>query len=412
MQKPIKVAYVVSAFPAISEAFLINQIADLIDRGCEVHIYATQKVELPHHKKVQDYNLLSRTIFPKVNTHNRFLSLFFIIKFVLSHLKWSKQILKFLIKKSPSTNWYSIYWLEALLKVEYDVIHAHFGNNGLVIADFKNAGFLEKTPLLTTFHGYDIHESSGYPKYYERLKKYGDLYTVNSDYTLDIVLGLGFSKEKIYKLPVGLDTSYFKPHKIQREDNETFYLLFIGRLVQFKAPDLLIPIVEELIDRGKKIKCVVVGGGFLEKELVDMIKEKKLSSEIELKGGITQSEIIEIMNSSDTFILPGIVDEVGRAENQGLVIQEAQAMELPVIVSDAGGMKEGMLDGETGFVVKEKDIIGFVSKIERLIDDPDLRFQMAKNARQYVINNFDVKELGNRLETLYKLVIKKDCVNE
>ena len=108
------------------------------------------------------------------------------------------------------------------------------------------------------------------------------------------------------------------------------------------------------------------------------------------------------MDNSDIFLLPGIHDEItGRAENQGLVIQEAQAMNLPVVVSDAGGMKYGLINNETGYVIKEKNIDEFVEKLNILIDNPFLRLSMGIKGRKYVVENFDSKILYKKLISYY-----------
>jgi colanic acid/amylovoran biosynthesis glycosyltransferase len=112
------------------------------------------------------------------------------------------------------------------------------------------------------------------------------------------------------------------------------------------------------------------------------------------------------MDKSDVFLLPGIHDDVtGRAENQGLVIQEAQSMELPVVVSDAGGMKYGLIHTETGFVVKERDLTEFVEKLEILIEDSVLRKAMGVRGRDYVEKQFDSEVLCEKLLSYYNEVL-------
>jgi len=106
------------------------------------------------------------------------------------------------------------------------------------------------------------------------------------------------------------------------------------------------------------------------------------------------------MKEADIFILPGTTVD-GRAENQGLVIQEAQAMELPVIISDAGGMNEGIINGETGFVVKEKDIKAFADKVQLLADDRNLIKSMGKAGRIFVEQHFDSAVLNRKLLSIY-----------
>jgi colanic acid/amylovoran biosynthesis glycosyltransferase len=100
-------------------------------------------------------------------------------------------------------------------------------------------------------------------------------------------------------------------------------------------------------------------------------------------------------------VFPGITIN-GRAENQGLVIQEAQALELPVLVSDAGGMAEGVLEGITGYVLPQKDVEAFVDKIEYLATNPSIRKRMGSAGRKFVEDNYDSQLLAEKLIDVYK----------
>lgn len=109
------------------------------------------------------------------------------------------------------------------------------------------------------------------------------------------------------------------------------------------------------------------------------------------------------MENSHVFLLPGIHDPVNkRAETQGLVLQEAQAMELPVVISDVGGMKYGIIPDETGFVVRENDITGFADAIEKFILNPQLIVEMGKKGRKFVVDKYDNKIIGAQLIEIYE----------
>ena len=166
---------------------------------------------------------------------------------------------------------------------------------------------------------------------------------------------------------------------------------------------LLPSIVKELCNRGfKNISLFIIGNGELKEMLEFEISRLNLQKIIELFGSITQEELINVLDNSDVFLLPGIYsEEDGRAECQGLVIQEAQAMELPVIISDVGGMKYGMIPNITGFVVKENDISGFADCIEALIKDPSKAVKMGKEGRKFVAENYSSTYLVDKLVSIY-----------
>ena len=75
------------------------------------------------------------------------------------------------------------------------------------------------------------------------------------------------------------------------------------------------------------------------------------------------------------------------------------------MVSDAGGMKYGLIDTETGYVVKEKNRTEFVEKLEILIKDHALRKKMGSKGRDYVVKQFDSEVLCEKLLTYYDEVL-------
>ncbi len=408
MPKLFRIAYIVDSFPQLSETFLINQIVDLIDQGHDVHVLSSKKLAPPFHQKVIDYDLISKTYFLPSVPVSRILSFFLFFSFWIRHLNLTYKILHFFKNRINTTPWISIFYINKIKKINPDLIHAHFGNNGAMIADLKNAGLLEKKiPLLTTFHGYDLYPFFGNMNNYEYLIKIGDLYTANSGYTKKTALELGFPENKIQMLPVGLDTNLFTPHRPQNIIKERIKIIFVGRLIEFKAPDLIVLICNELKNRGISFEMTIIGFGKMYDQVNQMITENNLTNYIQLRGGLTQEQIILMMDESNVFLYPGIYDQHGRAENQGLVVQEAQSMKLPVIVSDAGGTCEGVLDGITGFVVKEKDIIGYANVIEHIVKHPDLCETMGKKAREFVQENFDSKILGKLLDEIYSQTIEQ-----
>lgn len=80
-------------------------------------------------------------------------------------------------------------------------------------------------------------------------------------------------------------------------------------------------------------------------------------------------------------------------------------MELPVVCSDIGGIKYGLKEDETGFLVQEGNVDGFVEKIQLLIDQPDLRIKMGKAGREFVKKHFDSKVIGDQLMSVFTEIL-------
>ena len=295
-----------------------------------------------------------------------------------------------------------------LTRPSFDIVHVHFGPNAERVAFLKKIGFLKRSKLITTFHGFDLipHKTEFYRKNYASLLRETSSFTVNSQYLKEVLLKLNPNPEIVHILPVGLDTDYFKRSEDKRSE-DSFKLLFCGRLISLKGPIVALDIVRELMDRGyTNIKLTIVGDGTLKKEINLRIEELKLQEIVTLTGALAQNDVKEKMEQADVFIMPGIHDPNNmRAETQGLVIQEAQAMELPVIVSDVGGMKYGLLPEKTGFVVKEKDIGAFAYAIELLINNRQMGIEMGKLGREWVVANFDNKILVEKLIAIYNDIL-------
>lgn len=404
INKRIKVVYVVQAFPVLSETFIFNQIADIIDRGYDVTIHASSRQNSVRHKLIDDYSLLEKTVFRSELPYTRRGLIKAIFSLMGSSWKASFNIIKYLFKTKilktlPFDKKLFIIGNE-IRKTKADIIHVHFGFNGIEIAKLKQWGIFRDVKMITTFHGYDIHKEALFDGLYTTLFEQCDIFTVNSEYSKKNAAELGCPLQKTVKLPVGLNISNFTPSNTDTT-NESLKIVFVGRLIELKAPDLVIEICYLLHKRAIDFTCKIIGYGDMFDRLVQMIADYDLAGKIELLGAQTQEQIIEIMDQSNVFLFPGIYSKSGRAEAQGLVIQEAQAMQLPVLVSDAGGMSEGMIDGKTGFVIAERDLTGFADKLEYWANNRDIRIQMGKDARKYAIENFSINHLGDKLDAIY-----------
>ncbi len=396
----MRVAIFLDSFPTYSETFIYNQIYYLADNDVDFKIFSIKKGNSNViHSKVSQYRLIDNTVFLRHGFSLRLLNNFF--RYFITSLT----ILRlFYIKKSI----FIILNLDIFSKLDqYQITHCHFGHIGTLICELIELQFLKKTKVINSFHGFDImpHKLEYYKKKYKSLFKFASAFTVNSQYTYSIFKEfIDYRKENINILPVSLDTDYFNKYKVR--SSNIVRLIFIGRLITWKAPLLCLEILKRIQNKGFEVHLVLVGDGEEMLNCNKFIQDNGLNEIVELPGALDQDALINKLQESDIFIMPGITDlQTGRAENQGLVIQEAQAMGIPVVVSTAGGMKYGMIDGETGFVVEERNVNGFVEKISWLIENPNKRIEMGRKGREYVVENFDYRVLGAKLLNIYNSLV-------
>jgi len=412
MKEKLNILFLVRTFPVTSETFIINQIIDLIDKGHNVRIFSFYKGRSSLHPKAIEYNLDKLTIYPEFpDTVFKRIQHFVKILFETKNLHFLKALNIFKYGKSALTlsNFYHVANIRKLGD-DFDIVHAHFGMMYKTFFIAQDLGLLLQSSLITTFHGYDmaVADLKKNKRRYKELFDKNVLITVNNEYGQSILHKIKPAYKNIALLPVGLNTDYYQPDPDKKE-NRNFTILYCGRFIKWKGPLNVIEIANIIINNKgiKDIRFQLIGEGSELENVKTLIQHYKLQNYIELLGARSQDEVIETMKKADVFILPGFTDEKGRAETQGLVIQEAQSMELPVVVTDAGGMKYGVVHNENGYIVKENDLNSFVDIIEELKTDQKKRVAMGKAGREYAIAFFDSKRLGERLLTLYNTLIKQ-----
>lgn len=407
----MKIGILVESFPKVSETWLANQIIDLIERGNEVSIYSIYpSKDSIIHQQVKTNHLIEKTqyfFYPRENTLKK---LWLTLRFVFKNLgnTRSKKIIlglkSIFSRKIEPLFGFNFIFLKGLQ--DLDILHAHFGEIGFFAAKMKSAGLIPKAKIIVSFHGHDIfpYKRNFYMKQYAIFREYADVLLVNSPYSLSLLKNINPDfQAKI--LPVGLSLSYFKPLSNPLSKPKV-KLVFLGRLVYLKGGLFMIDIFRSLLTTNPDLELVMIGDGEEKEEIENKIIEYGLSGSILLKGALTQDRIIDEFNSASIYVYPGRYDSHFQAgDTQGLVIQEAQAMELPVVCSDIGGIKYGIRDGETGFLVNEGDLVGFVDKIQTLINNSYLRVKMGKAGRQFVEKHFDSKVIGDKLMASYSEVL-------
>ena len=407
----MNILVVTKYFPAPSETFILNQIVGLIDNGHDVRIYADKKADDDNvHEVIEDYGLLQKTsYFPALpdNIALRVLgsiALFFRYYFLRPVL--FLKLFTFVGKKFDIQQFELIYKaIPFLSRNSYDVIHCHFAFVGLRFGLLKHFGVIN-TPLLVSLHGKDVNLKRLHGGYYKYLFENADAYTANTKFTAQKAEALGCPHEKIQILHVGLSTSKFKRYSTSTDDSASNSIVSVGRLVEKKGFHYSIEAITKVVaNTNVNFNYYIIGDGPDKRRLQQLIDTKKVSKIIQLVGKKTIEEVIEYYNKADLFILPSIEAEDGDSEGQGLVLQEAQAMEIPVIGTNHNGLPEGVLEGESGFIVPEKDVDSLAEKVIELLGNSNLRIEMGKKGRKFVIENFEQKLLNNHLIEIYQNLI-------
>jgi colanic acid/amylovoran biosynthesis glycosyltransferase len=401
----MKIAFIVEAFPTISETFILNQITGLLNLGHNVEIYAEFNPHQPKiHSDIQKYRLLKKTFYSSdIVPLNK-------IKRITKALSRTvKSLYKNPIAIIRSLNFFKFgkkaLGFRCLLYTTYlldkDIIHCHFGttaNKFLFIKDILNV------PYITTFHGFDVNsyvEENGKGVYSELFRK-GDIFTYNSEATKKKLESLTCPLSLMRKMPMGIKLDQFR-HKERRINlNGQIKILSVGRLVEFKGREHSIKAVASIVDAFPSISYKIVGNGPLRQGLEDLIKMLGMQHHIQILGWATTEELINLYEESHIFLHPSITASNGDMESQGLVLLEALASGLPIIATYHNAIPESVIDGKFGFLVKEKDVDALAERLTYLIEHPNIWSAMGSAGRKFVEERFDIIKLNKKLEEIYK----------
>jgi colanic acid/amylovoran biosynthesis glycosyltransferase len=400
--KKLKIAFVVSYFPKLSETFVTQQITGLINNGYHVDIYA----HLPFDQNVSN---------PDVDNY----SLLENVKYYSGLTGYTEDIYK--IHKSKMLRWLRIKFFlfknfffnknfakknlisPFSFRKNYDAIVCHFGSNGYKALSLKKAGIIAGK-VITFFHGIDMSKDylNKGDTLYDNLYRNSDLFIPTSDLWRDKFLSLGYDSKKIVVQRLSVNLDKFRK-VIQSGKKNAINILTTSRLVEKKGLEYSIKAVSKLLVKYPNIKYEIIGGGPLHEELDLLIKKEGSGDNIKLLGERDSYFILKKLQEADLFVLSSVTAGDGDMEGIPVSIMEAMSCEIPVVSTYHSGISELIIDNESGFLVEERNVDSLAEKIEFLISNPKLRIEIGKNGRKKIEEKYSFQKAN---EDLIKLIFK------
>lgn len=220
---------------------------------------------------------------------------------------------------------------------------------------------------------------------------------VMSDYMRDGLLECNVSESKILVNP------YFTPlvnEEVVNSNQETKRLLFIGRLVSSKGPHIMISALSEILKNNTDIFLDIIGDGLMMEELTTQVKSLGLQSQIIFHGWKNHDEIDTMIRKSYVVLFPSVYPEAF-----GIVGIEAMMRSKPVVAFNVGGVSTWLKDGETGFLVENKDVESFAKRVQLILNDYETYNRMAIQARINVLKDFIPEVHIKKLIEEYKMAL-------
>ncbi|WUH89648.1 glycosyltransferase [Streptomyces sp. NBC_00433] len=289
----------------------------------------------------------------------------------------------------------------ALRAFDPDVLIAHFLQCAWRIAHVaKNV----RVPLAAVCHGSDLLTLQGSRRQqsrstrqlaanWRRLVDEVQLFLPVSEFLGNRLLESGVPSARIavhhlgVPIPSGLDLG---------SAGERSGVLFVGRLVESKGCDLLLQAVADLA-RGRQVEVTVVGDGPQRSALSKQAAGLPSRARIRFLGSLPQEAVFRLMRQHRVVCVPSTDVASGASEGLGLVACEAAAHGRPVIAFDTGGLRETVIHGTTGLLVRQRDGRNLAEALEILLSDDTMAAEMGRAARRFAVEKFDLSRQGRRL---------------
>ena len=195
----------------------------------------------------------------------------------------------------------------------------------------------------------------------------------------------------------GVDGNPYKIEKNSRDIGGLVHIYFIGRIERSKGILTIIDIVNK-IDRD--VVLHVVGAGPCQKEAEKMVAKYKIQEKVIFHGKMPHYEFIKKVHP-DIFVFP-----TKRVEGFPMVIVEAMFAGMPTVAFDCGGVSDAVIDGETGFLIDAGKEEEFKEKLEKLIDDFDMRQKFGRNSKEIAEKDYTIGTMVDRYEKIFTEVLE------
>lgn len=239
------------------------------------------------------------------------------------------------------------------------------------------AGMLTHRPVVVTVHGGDVFTLNG--AIVRKVKRWvlrrAAAVVVNSSATLAACRDL-YPDREYQVIPMGIDVTRFSPRDDSQREGK-FDVLFVGRLSSEKGARYLVEAVRKVRDqRGDVVRLRLVGDGSEREALAQLVAEHGLDEVVTFEGWVQHDDLPAWLHQADVLVGPSLEEANGWKEAFGLTFAEASAAGLAVIGTDTGGIADIVVDGQTGFLVPQRDSDAIATRLLELMDDPDRRRAM------------------------------------
>lgn len=388
---PIRIAYLVSRYPAISHTFILREVERLRRMNFEVFVASINSPDRSEKGMTsEERDETATTFYVKregvrgaalahlglLFTHPKsyVAGLWFALRLAGSDLRRLIFAVFYFVEAGILGRWMESQGLRHL--------HVHFANAASTVGLIASRTFPIEFSL--TVHGPDEFYDAPGLRLTEKIAGASFACCIGQ-FARSQLMNLSPPSDwpKFEIGPLGVDPQLFAPRPF-RPSPVTFELLCVGRLVPAKGQYVLVAAVQRLVKSTPNLRLRLVGEGPDREGLGRAIAEANLGRHVVLEGSVRQDRIRDYYRQADIFVLASF------AEGIPVALMEAMAMEMPCVSTFVAGIPELIRTNVDGILVPPSDDRELASAIKRLVDDSALRRRLGIAARRRVMEKYDL----------------------
>ena len=393
------------AFPRHSETFIVTKVLKLLDAGCDVHIFTMgpsddwkQFAVLEGRDDVRERIHQVPPIGPWRRTatvgaaqvakaaalHPRAFARF------AAH-SWKAR------RETPMGFLKSLYARAHFIGHDLDILHVEFDAQGVGVADLKavlgcrvllsSRGTMQQLSTLDRVPGACAY-----------LFRYADGYHFISRFLESNTERLGLPGDvPRWLIEPAIDLDLFRPRPREpRSPGSPLRVVSVGRMSWEKGYEFALAAIARVRDAGVAVEYTIYGDGPYREPVRFAIEQLGLSRHVRLAGAIAREQMPAAYADADVMLHAAVAEGFCNA------VVEAQAMGIPVVTTDAGGLPENVIDGVTGFVVPRRDPAALAERLVRLSRDERLRHTLGAAGHDRSVSRFDLDRQAEAFLRLYE----------
>jgi len=402
------IAYIAPEITGLSSTFVYNEILSLEKQGFEILPISVHKPKtISKQKKLIELdkrtyylyesslmNLIGNNIYMIFSHPINYLKTFYTaikdyLKIGIIRRAGLGLIFRFFVASSVS---------KPLLKSKCSLLHSHFAHISTDIAMYASG--ISGIPFSFTSHANDLFERGWLLK--EKMERAQFGITI-SKYNSNFLNKFCTDTNKIKVVRCGVESNLAQ--KNRKENNRSFVIGSLGRLVEKKGFDILISALGQLDRKGYKFNLEIAGAGPLMQNLKELALKEGIDSKVQFKGAISHEKVYNWLNKLDIFVLACKTDKNGDQDGIPVVLMEAMSASTPVISTSISAIPELIEDNVSGLLAEPGDVETLAGKLEIMICDKSKRRKFVKNGLAYIKEEFDLDLNTNRLKIIFQEMI-------